>query len=344
MLSKNGVDGGGNVGAIDQGQKLHQVAAGVVSSGLVVASSLSLKKGTVKNNVPIITVDQFGVVGDAHAGSWHRQVSLLSVVSIDAFNQRTGKKINCGEFGENISFVGIDAEHIGILDQLKISDVLLEVTQIGKECHGDGCTIFREVGKCIMPQEGLFARVLHGGKIVAGDTIHHTPYILKILVITLSDRAAAGVYEDKAGEIARQMLAQFFATSSSRWHWQLDSVILPDDVVQLNDHLQVAVNDGVDIILTLGGTGVGVRDITPETVGKVCNKLIPGIMENIRLKYGSSHPSALLSRGVAGIAGVNNKTQIYTLPGSVRAVNEYLMEIFKTLEHVILMLHGIDRH
>ncbi len=97
----------------------------------------------------------------------------------------------------------------------------------------------------------------------------------------------------------------------------------------------------MDVIFTCGSTGVGPRDIAPETVESVSEKTIPGIMENIRIKYGKDRPSVLLSRSVAAIAAT---TQIYTLPGSVRAVEEYLAEILKTLDHAILMIHGIDAH
>jgi molybdenum cofactor synthesis domain-containing protein len=103
--------------------------------------------------------------------------------------------------------------------------------------------------------------------------------------------------------------------------------------------LENAVARQVDIIFTLGGTGVGARDITPEVVTSMCDKIIPGIMEHIRMKYGATIPAALLSRSVAGI---KNNTQIYTLPGSVKAVKEYLNEIVKILEHTIYMLRNID--
>ena len=118
-------------------------------------------------------------------------------------------------------------------------------------------------------------------------------------------------------------------------------MILADNAEQLTEKLNEAIADRVDAILTLGGTGVGPRDITPEVVMAVCDKVIPGIMENIRIKFGKDKPSALLSRSIAAIAG---QTQIYALPGSVRAVEEYLTEILKTLEHTVFMVHGLDIH
>jgi molybdenum cofactor synthesis domain-containing protein len=100
-------------------------------------------------------------------------------------------------------------------------------------------------------------------------------------------------------------------------------------------------NDGSDFIFTTGGTGIGGRDITVETVSGLLDKQIPGIMELIRVKYGMDKPNALLSRGVAGTMG---KTMVYTLPGSVKAVTEYMKEITKTMDHALFMLHGIDQH
>ena len=97
----------------------------------------------------------------------------------------------------------------------------------------------------------------------------------------------------------------------------------------------------MDVVFTTGGTGVGPRDVTPEVAAGVCEKLIPGIMEHIRVKFGADEPNCLLSRGIAGLAG---GTQIYTLPGSVRAVEEYAAEILQTLEHVLLIRHGLDVH
>jgi molybdopterin adenylyltransferase len=116
---------------------------------------------------------------------------------------------------------------------------------------------------------------------------------------------------------------------------------LPDDSGQLRENLAQAGRAGVDVIFTTGGTGVGPRDSTPETAAAMCDKLIPGIMENIRMKFGQANPNALLSRSIAGVTG---RTQVYTLPGSVRAVEEYVGEILKTMEHVVFMLHGLDMH
>lgn len=308
--------------------------------GTVLAANLSEATGTAKHNVGKVIINERGIVGDAHAEFWHRQISLLNETSIKNFSAKVGKDIAYGAFGENITFSGIDSGKIAILDRLQIGDVELEVTQIGKKCHGSGCAIYNEVGKCVMPTDGIFTRVVRGGEIKVGDTISYQPYDLRVLCITLSDRASVGAYADKSGELASKEISKFFADKN--WRWQVENILLPDDAVKLEAALQTAIKGKIDIIFTLGGTGVGARDNTPEVVSKVCTKFLPGIMEHIRLKYGDLHPAALLSRSVAGTAGTT--TQIYALPGSPRAVGEYLTEIFKTIEHVIFTLHGIDRH
>ena len=307
--------------------------------GQVVSVNVSEKKGTPKRPVPEIVVDDRGVAGDAHAGLWHRQVSLLGQESVDSFIVAMGKQVGPGDFGENITLQGIDMAGVSVLDRFRIGDVELELSQIGKKCHGDRCAIYREVGTCVMPKEGVFCRVVSGGTIRAGDTIEWQPTPLTIRIVTLSDRASAGEYEDRSGPRAQAMLEEFF--SGKRWHIDIRRVVLPDDAGQLRDELTGALGQNVDMIFTVGGTGVGARDITPETVASVCEKIVPGIMENIRAKFGSEKPQALLSRSVAGIAG---KTQLFALPGSVRAVEEYLGEILKTMEHAIFMLHGFDSH
>lgn len=164
------------------------------------------------------------------------------------------------------------------------------------------------------------------------------PKVFRIIIITLSDRASAGIYTDASGPKVKEMISGWF--SSIGWSFEITQKIIPDDGEKLSGLLIGSLSE-YNLIITTGGTGIGPRDITVETVAPLLNKEIPGIMDYIRIKYGAEKPSALLSRGVAGIAG---KSLIYTLPGSVKAVEEYMTEILKTLEHTILMQHGIDSH
>ncbi len=300
--------------------------------------NVSERKGTAKRPVEQIVVDRLGVVGDAHAGS-HRPVSLLEQACTESFAVRLGRPIGPGEFGENITYGGVPSRDVAPLDRFVFGDVELEITQIGKQCHGAGCAIFQEVGKCVMPTEGLFARVVRGGAVRRGDRGEHRPRPLRCLVITLSDRAAAGEYADRSGPRIRELLDEFFA--ARRWHPAIESRLLSDDPEPLRREILQGRQWGADVIFTTGGTGVGPRDAAPETVAPLCDKLIPGIMEHIRAKFAAGNPRALLSRAVAGVAGT---TQLYTLPGSVRAVEEYLPQILSTLEHLLYELHGIDVH
>jgi molybdopterin adenylyltransferase len=303
------------------------------------AVNISVAKGTPKEPVDAIAIEAIGVLGDAHAGPGLRQVSLLAEESIERFAQVMGRPIRPGEFAENITVRGLDAAQVAPLDRIQFGDVDLEVTQIGKACHGAGCAIFRQVGKCVMPQEGIFARVLRGGTLRAGMSGEHVPRLLRMAIVTLSDRASAGEYEDRSGPRIREVLDAWLATGRRRA--EITSTLLPDDAEQLRSHLLAARSAGVDVVLTTGGTGVGARDITPDVAAALCDRQIPGIMEHIRVKYGSQKPQALLSRSIAGVMG---GTQVYTMPGSVRAVEEYMAEILKTLEHVLFMIHGLDVH
>jgi len=305
----------------------------------VVSVNVSEEKGTPKTVVPAVDVDATGVVGDAHAGHWHRQVSLLSEEQIEVFARDAGRAIAPGEFAENITTRGLALDTLGLLDRITAGDVELEVTQIGKACHGEGCAIFREVGRCVMPRAGIFTRVVRPGKVRPGDRITHTPRPLRLQVVTVSDRASRGDYEDRSGPRVRERLESHF--EGSHWHTEIGSEIVPDDAGKIRAVLEASRDNGVDVVVTTGGTGVGPRDVTPDVVLELADKTIPGIMEHIRTMYGAEKPGALLSRGVAAAAG---RMLIYTLPGSRKAVDEYMDEILKTLEHLLFMLNGIDRH
>ena len=138
--------------------------------GEVMGICISEKRGTAKVEVEEANlIEDFGIEHDAHAGNWHRQVSLLSFETREAFKAR-GAEIDDGAFGENIIVSGIDLIHLPVGTQIKSGDVLLEVTQIGKECHSH-CEIYHRMGECIMPTNGIFTRVLHGGKLKKGDQI-----------------------------------------------------------------------------------------------------------------------------------------------------------------------------
>jgi len=139
--------------------------------GKIKAISVSTQKGMQKTNVPEAELKaDFGIVGDAHAGQWHRQVSLLAFESIEKMIAK-GATVSPGNFAENITTEGIDLSSLSLGSRLRLGEsVELEITQFGKECH-DRCEIFRQVGDCIMPREGVFAKVTAAGRICVGDVV-----------------------------------------------------------------------------------------------------------------------------------------------------------------------------
>ncbi len=305
-------------------------------SGIVVSVNVSVAKGTAKQPVTTGSIVETGLFGDAHAGHWDRQISLLSLEEIDSFQSRTGRKTSPGEFAENLTIQGLDLRKVALLDRFVIGEVELEVTHIGKKCHGTQCSIFQEVGECVMPKEGLFAKVIKPGRVAAGDAIAWIPRPFRILVVTLSDRASRGEYADLSGPRICSLLRDHFATT--RWHLAIDTKLIPDDAAMLDQVISEALATPHDLVLTTGGTGAGPRDITPDVVSARLTRTIPGVMEHIRMKYGATNPHALLSRSVAGVA---DSTVFFTLPGSVKAVEEYMSELLKVAEHLVGMMHGL---
>lgn len=301
--------------------------------------NISEKKGVIKSPVNSIELNEKGITNDAHAGNWHRQVSILGSESIEKFSAEMGKVIKPGEFAENITLQGLGVTKVNPLDKFICNDIQLEVTQIGKKCHGSNCVIFRETGNCVMPKEGIFCRVLKGGTLKQGDEIIFQPKEYKVLVLTLSDRCYSGITKDTGGPKVVEKIKSLMDARERKY--KIDKEILPDDPVLLTDKIKNALESTYDIIITTGGTGIGPGDIAPETIKPLLDKELPGIMDFIRLKYGSEKPNTLISRA---IAGTKSNTLIFTLPGSLKAVTEYMEEINKVIFHCFYMLYSIDNH
>lgn len=139
--------------------------------GRVISINISKAKGTPKQAInPGVMIEDFGFEGDAHAGKWHRQVSLLAKESIEKAKGMRTDGLCHGMFAENITTQGITLYEIPVGIRLSVGECIIEITQIGKECH-DGCAIRQLVGQCVMPKEGIFARVIKGGKVFVGDKI-----------------------------------------------------------------------------------------------------------------------------------------------------------------------------
>ena len=302
--------------------------------GKVIAVCTSEKKGTQKQEVPSATLrENWGIEGDAHAGTWHRQVSMLALEKIEEFRNR-GAKVDFGAFGENLIVEGYDLSKLPVGTRFCIGEVMLEMTQIGKECHSH-CAIHRVMGDCIMPREGIFTKVIKGGEVRPGDEIvmylpeKDRPFTAA--VITLSDKGAAGEREDKSGPLLQKML-------SEAGYDVVEALLLPDgkellkkELMRLSDQRQV------NVIFTTGGTGFSERDVTPEATIEVCDRMAMGIADAIRIYSLSITDRAMLSRAVSGI---RKKTLIVNLPGSPKAVKESVEYVLASLEHGLGILRG----
>lgn len=297
----------------------------------ILAICISEKKGTVKHPVEAATlIAQHGLEHDAHAGNWHRQVSLLSADRIEEFRAR-GADVSFGAFGENI-VAALDFRSMPVGTLLKAGEALLEITQIGKECHTQ-CEIRKRTGDCIMPREGVFARVLEGGTVRVGDGIDvvartgKRPYTAA--VITLSDKGYRGEREDVSGPtIAKRLTEAGYAVE--------EQLLLPDGETPLRSELmRLADQRQIDLILTTGGTGFAPRDLTPEVTKAVGERDVPGIPEAIRAYSMQFTKRAMLSRGVCVI---RKKSLILNLPGSPKAVAECLDAVLDTLPHAFDLL------
>jgi molybdenum cofactor synthesis domain-containing protein len=291
---------------------------------------VSKERGTKKQPVASAMLrEHHGIVGDAHAGDWHRQVSLLALEKIEAFRSR-GAQVEFGDFGENLILEGVDLSALPVGSTFHFSQVILELTQIGKECHSH-CRIYRQMGDCIMPREGVFTEVVKDGMLTVGEafTIElpkaDRPY--QAAVITLSDKGAAGKREDASGPLLASML-------KAAGYEVRETLLLPDGRQPLEQELiRLADSRQMDVIFTTGGTGFSSRDLTPEATIAVCDRMAPGIAEAIRAYSMSITKRAMFSRGQSGLRG---QTLIINLPGSPKAVKE-------TLEYLLPHLaHGLD--
>lgn len=299
--------------------------------GIVKAVCISLKRGTAKKNIhESELIKDFGIKNDAHGGNWHRQVSLISAEKIFQFN-KSGGNVKDGDFGENLIVEGIDFKSLPVGTLLKCNESVLEISQIGKDCHSH-CEIFKRVGDCIMPREGVFAKVIKGGYIKEGDVMTaeiNKEKKLTAAVITLSDKGSTGQRVDKSGPKVKEILEE-------NGYEVIEYILLPDDKDNISKNLiRLSDQRQVNLIITTGGTGFSNRDNTPEATTAVMTRNAPGIAEAIRFQSMKYTKRAMLSRGVSVI---RNNTLIVNLPGSEKAVSESMEVIMGTVEHGIKIL------
>jgi len=305
-------------------------------AGRVEALCVSEKKGERKHTLDrAVFVADHGIEGDAHAGPWHRQVSILAAEDIERVRARV-PFLAFGDFAENVVVSGLDLASLGLGSRIRLGQtVLLRVTQIGKVCHAP-CAIFRQTGDCIMPRLGLFARVVTGGDVARGDPAEIVQKVprsaFQAVVLTISDRCSRGEANDTAGPAVAKRLEEHLGAHI--YHVE----ILPDDRGRIAERLR-HYSDGhsIDLVVTVGGTGFSPRDVTPEASRDVIERYTPGLDEAMRAASLAKTPHAMLSRATSGIRGA---TLILNLPGSERGAVENLDAVLPALRHGLEKLRG----
>jgi len=302
----------------------------------VEAMCISDRKGVRKRSVPSANfVAGHGIADDAHAGRWHRQVSLLASRDIADVRARL-KDLQPGDFAENVVVAGLNLSGLGLGSRLRLGDhVELSVTQIGKVCHSP-CHIYHLTDDCIMPRLGLFARVLSGGTVKIGEAVkvlEHVPRErFQAVILTISDRCSRGQARDTAGPAIALQLEQSLGAHVYRQE------VLGDERLIIAERLKhYCDGHSIDLVVTVGGTGFSPRDVTPEATRDVVDRFAPGLDEAMRGASLRLTPHAMLSRAVSGVRGA---TLIVNLPGSERAAVENLGVIMPALGHGLAKLRG----
>lgn len=305
--------------------------------GKVEAICISREKGQKKTACPsVVFVANHGIQGDAHAGPWHRQVSLLASEDVEMMRSKGLPRIASGDFAENLVVSGLDLKALGLGSVLRLgTDIRVSITQRGKVCH-NRCAIYEQTGDCIMPRLGLFARVTAGGAVRVGDEAETvevvSPDHWQAVVLTASDRCSSGETADTAGPAVATLLQKRLGSHIYARE------ILPDDRGRIASRLRhYSAGHSIDLVMVVGGTGFAPRDVTPEAVRDVAERLTPGLDEAMRRASLEKTPHAMLSRAVSGISG---NTLMISLPGSERAAVENLEAILPALDHGLRKLRG----
>ena len=305
--------------------------------GRVDALCVSAKKGEQKSPVDAVTFRaDHGIESDAHAGPWHRQVSLLAAEDIETVRRAGLDDLSDGDFAENVIVSDVDLGSLGLGSRLRLGDdMVLSLTQIGKVCH-DRCRIYHLTGDCIMPRLGLFARVVQGGRVSVGDAVQVEQAVprdyFQAVVLTISDRCSRGETQDTAGPAVAERLKELLSAHVYA------TEIIPDEAETIGERLKHYCNGhSIDLAITVGGTGFSPRDVTPEATRALLDRPTPGLDEAMRAASLAKTPHAMLSRGASGIRGA---TLIVNLPGSLRAAVENLDAIIPALGHGLKKLRG----
>jgi len=301
------------------------------------ALCIAAERGTPKRAVQTVRFRQgHGIEGDAHAGPWHRQVSLLAAEDIARALPDGHPGRAPGASAENVVLCGLDLSSVGLGTRLRLGrEVVLAITQVGKsprQVRAEGPL----TRTSLIPTLGLFARVLAGGPAGAGDPAEILSLVprerFQAVVVTVSDRCAAGQATDTAGPAAAGLLETALDAHI------YGAEIVPDERDRIVGRLRhYADGHSIDLVVTVGGTGFAPRDVTPEATRAVIERPTPGLDEAMRAASLAQTPHAPLCRGNSGICG---RTLILNLPGSQKAAVENLRSIVPALAHGLRKLRG----
>jgi molybdenum cofactor synthesis domain-containing protein len=300
--------------------------------GKITHISKSDVKGIPKTNVTQAKLlAAYGLEGDAHAGDWHRQISLLAHESIDKIREK-GLDVHGGNFAENITTLGVDIPNSKVGEHITLGGAELVVSQIGKVCHSR-CAIFKTAGDCVMPREGIFGEVIKEGTIEVGSPVQILPKQgFSLGLITLSDRASQGIYPNETGPALEKLIKEKLPLAYVRRE------VVPDDAKRLQTVLvDFCDTQKLDLIVTNGSTGVSPRDIAPEAILNIITRRLPGYEEAMRSKSREKTIHAIISRAVCGVRG---EALIISVPGSPRAAVENLEAVIGAVRHTIEKIQG----
>ena len=309
----------------------------MTSDGKVLAVCTSEQKGVVKSPRDFVDVKKaWGIVDDAHAGNWHRQVSLLAKEDSDLMQKINGEDYAPGAFAENILTEGIGLTSLPVGSILDVGDgVRLEISQKGKTCH-DGCEIKKKTGDCIMPRCGIFTKVLEGGRIKPGDEIKIVS-TYRFAVVVVSTSCFENKRVDTAGDEVIKILKIYKFNPMYK-------TIVPDDKTAIKKELLSLSSNRTNpchIIFTVGGTGLSPDDVTPDATEDIIEKRVPGIPELMREGGSKKTLRSYLSRATAGI---RSNSLIINLPGSLNGASESVATIMPILSHALRMMSGDHYH
>lgn len=301
---------------------------------VVKSVNISAQKGVVKKAADSIVLNETGIIGDAHSGKWHRQVSLLAQESIENAEKLAQTKFPFGTFAENITTQGIELHKTKILDRFVNSHVELEVTQIGKKCHAK-CEIGRQIGNCIMPVEGIFCRVVDGGIIKAKDTFRYIPKVLKVNVISFQNKFSNEIDYNRNKAIINEMLTNHFNNENRRFTIEIS--LLPYNEKDLQQTLQAEAQNHTDIIIIIGNTGSSKCRNTPDMVQSM-------LFDGNKAYEESEHMKHLNTETKHGVSFYIQNTLTYCIPEGTKEITESLSKIMPTFESSLRIINRMYSH